>query len=625
LSPKSNLSKWWLPIILIIATLLRLYKLDFSFSNDELSALSRLRYDTFNDLIWKGVGEDFHPAFVQLFLYLWSNLFGISEFVTRLPFVVAGVASVYLVYRLGLLLFSEQTALLAAACISTLSFFILYSQLARPYSFGLFFVLAAAIGWVQIIKGSLRIKWLVIAGGFTALAMYTHYFSFMTVGIIWLALLPQLNRSNNKNFVLATLLSGALFIPHMGITLLQLSYGGVGSWLGAPTPSFWTDFLMYIFNSSNWLLALYVAIAILLTTVNYRQIKLPFWQVFCLLIFITPMVIGYYYSIYINPVLQFSTLLFSTPFILLLLFSFINNNANKKVFSSLLAILLIVSIYSTVFHEKHFEKQHFGVFKELTEKMIDWDMSYGTENITHTACVHGDYYLNYYFHKFGHQPSFATYFTVGDSAMAAMNEIIQNAKTDYFAFCWSTMNIHPETLELIRLKYPKQIDSEIHFNSGTYLFAKNGLDERTAIFSTGNLILVKSPYIPNLNTERLDTIDGKLKYTMRVEDEYSLTFECKAGDLTLKGDELLVAHAILNELNETDLQIVYSINKEDGTAEWYGNKLHPVFYRPTDNSQHLILSRRLPKLLNQNDVIKVYLWKTSKSKILVEDLCISIY
>ena len=67
-------------IILLIALALRFYNYaDWSLSNDELSALNRLRYNNINDLIQFGVKTDYHPLGVQLFLYYWVNIFGDSE------------------------------------------------------------------------------------------------------------------------------------------------------------------------------------------------------------------------------------------------------------------------------------------------------------------------------------------------------------------------------------------------------------------------------------------------------------------------------------------------------------------------------------------------------------------
>src|SRR5688572_14049097 len=58
--------------ILLVAAILRFYHYsDWSLSNDELSALNRLRYDSFTEVMKHGVMlNDMHPPGIQAFLYI---------------------------------------------------------------------------------------------------------------------------------------------------------------------------------------------------------------------------------------------------------------------------------------------------------------------------------------------------------------------------------------------------------------------------------------------------------------------------------------------------------------------------------------------------------------------------
>jgi len=60
-----------LAFILFLGAFLRIYNYwDFSLSNDELSALARLDFTSFSDLIQNGVRIDGHPAAAQALLVL---------------------------------------------------------------------------------------------------------------------------------------------------------------------------------------------------------------------------------------------------------------------------------------------------------------------------------------------------------------------------------------------------------------------------------------------------------------------------------------------------------------------------------------------------------------------------
>ena len=77
---KNNTDNILLGCILLIAFFLRIYKLpSIPFTHDEFSAIFRTPFQSFGELIEKGVMVDGHPPLVQVFLYYWIKLFDISE------------------------------------------------------------------------------------------------------------------------------------------------------------------------------------------------------------------------------------------------------------------------------------------------------------------------------------------------------------------------------------------------------------------------------------------------------------------------------------------------------------------------------------------------------------------
>ena len=163
-----------------------------SYSSDELSAITRLKFDGLADIMEFGVmTSDMHPAGIQLFEEFWSTFFGTSELALRFPFVIMGVLSIWLTYLLGKTYLNKKSGLVGAALIAVTYFPILHSELARPYSPGLLFALMVAWFWFQVLFNDTLIprqKWLntICLGISFALAMYTHYFAFMFVGFIGL-------------------------------------------------------------------------------------------------------------------------------------------------------------------------------------------------------------------------------------------------------------------------------------------------------------------------------------------------------------------------------------------------------------------------------------------------------
>ncbi|MGI8892357.1 MAG: glycosyltransferase family 39 protein, partial [Bacteroidia bacterium] len=223
--PGEKLHTYFLFIIIFIATVMRLWQFDFfSYSNDELSAIIRLEYDNLGDLIEHGVKKnDFHPAGVQVFLYYWTKIFGTSEFAVRLPFVIAGILAVLFSYLVAKKWFGKNTALFTAAAVAALSYPILYSQIARPYSPGLFFCMAGVYFWSRLIFENQWKEYKNLSGYilFSTLAAYTHHFSFLFMIIVGATGLFLIKRRYLKTYLLAALVVFILYLPHLPVFLYQ--------------------------------------------------------------------------------------------------------------------------------------------------------------------------------------------------------------------------------------------------------------------------------------------------------------------------------------------------------------------------------------------------------------------
>ncbi|MEK6614574.1 MAG: glycosyltransferase family 39 protein [Bacteroidota bacterium] len=252
--------------IILIASILRFWNYwNWSFTHDELGAFVRLNYDSFSELIAKGVRDtDTHPAFVQLFLFVWTKVFGLSEAAIRLPFVVAGIVSVALAFLIAKKWFGFATACFSSLTLAILDFPILYSQLARPYSFGLFFSLLATWCWTNLLFGSGKRIFLkaTLYGTATALCMLTHYFAFFFAMIVAATGFLFLRKETWKPYLLSGGIAILIFLPHIPISLHQFGMGGVGEWLAKPESDYLWKFILYGFNDSlnmAWSISRYAA------------------------------------------------------------------------------------------------------------------------------------------------------------------------------------------------------------------------------------------------------------------------------------------------------------------------------------------------------------------------------
>ena len=348
------LKKHWLfGLIFLIAAFLRFWHLgDFDFSHDELSALYRTQFNSFSELIEKAVRIDGHPALVQVFLYYWAPLVDYSEFWIKLPSVLFGLGTMIFIYLASRRL---QTGIWAAfpvliLCLS--EFFLYYQTVARPYAWGGFFVAWAGYAYISYFFHKPKTSYLIAFGLAASLAAYSHYLALLSVLLMGITALIR-TRKKPWPWLLTGLGVLVLFAPHLGIFKDQLAMGGVGQWLGKPDYDWLLNFFSYQLNYLPlWGPFLMIALAWLAFKSRFPDAWVWFLACFG---------IAFLYSHLRNPVLQFSSLIFLSPFIFFIPLKETKLQKGIPLVYLVLAILLGFSLLKT---RRYYQEAHLSPPKE---------------------------------------------------------------------------------------------------------------------------------------------------------------------------------------------------------------------------------------------------------------------
>lgn len=373
-----------LGVIIFVAAVLRLWKLgEVPFMHDEFSALLRTRFDNFHDFIQQGVMPDSHPIGVQLFLWLWVRIFGWSELWIKLPFALMGIGSIYFIYLIGRQWFNRKVGLFSAAFFAVSQFTIFYSQLARPYAAGLFFVLLMAWFWHRIVFEEKK-PGIGVYIGFALSAWacsLMQYFSIAQAGMIFLTGLFFLPKERRKAYWISGLGAVVLFAPTLPIFYQQLFVSGsIGGWLSAPKADFLIDFIQYTMNYSS-LFMFAVGIIILLPIILGKRDKRnnPLrWA--GIVWFVIIFAIAFVYSLLREPILQHSTLIFSYPFLIIVAFSLFKNRTLSPWQTALIvATILFVGTSSLIMTRRHYDLMYHQGFDQIAVEMQKDETQYGDE------------------------------------------------------------------------------------------------------------------------------------------------------------------------------------------------------------------------------------------------------
>lgn len=578
--------------LFLLAFILRVIHLNFSFSNDELSAIFRAFQPDFNELIQQGVKVDGHPAGVQIFLYYWIHLFGTSEWLIRLPFALFGSIAVVFAFLFAKRKLGLTPALLTAIALTSLEFSLIHSQIARPYSSGLMLAMMAIFFWDKIVfpKNNDRNYFLInsiVLSVLIAANAYNHYFSALFMFIMAVTGLFYIDRNLLIRYIAICTISVLLFIPHLNISLLQLSYGGVGEWLSVPKPQFIIHHIAFIFNNS-WVLLIIVFGLVLTLIISQKEIQTKLWKTrFILFIwFLIPIIIGYLYSIYRNPILQDRVLIFTMPFLLMFIFSFVSEPKNKMQWAVVFAIGLSILVH-TVGINKYYTTNHFIDFKGIAQEYKNTHSENTRNNILSLQHCNSKKYMQFYLQD--------------SSAVFEMNEISNNEelmqlktilhqnKTDFVEFL-STKPQNRIARMMIQSQYANLINEEIdQWNNGYYLYSKSEswpLLDSTAEFyqSTDSL---------NLNNQ-----------------EYSPGLEISAGN---SGSYFLQLQLLfLSDSANLETMVVFAKSKNGENTEWWSV---PFKYFMNGVESPIIIKSNFT--LDHDESAKIFLWNPKLENITI--------
>jgi 4-amino-4-deoxy-L-arabinose transferase-like glycosyltransferase len=614
--------KFILLVILLAAAAMRFYQLgSISLSNDELSAMTRARYGSVAEVIDKGVMIDYHPAGVELFIYVWMKLFGDNAWIFRLPFVLFSLGSIYLIWRIGKCWFSSLAGLLGAAFFAVLEYPLLYSQLARMYSPGLFFSLLTVLYWTKIIlqiragKKVERKDWLLFALAM-ALGAHTHYF--VVVFIFSVGLLGFFYVAGKDRFIFLSccVLSALSFALELKVFFTQMETGDLGGWLAPPKPDFLIDFLFNSLNSS--FLLLFLLLQLFVFSFFYRQAKISFnkFHFAGIFWFLFSFGLGYAYSVLRAPALQYSTLLFAFPFFLLAILSIVPEsyfNGWRKL--SLVTFVLLVGGMSTILGKNYYSKPPFGVFKEVAEDLSDWNVRYGAHpcvvNVINPA------YIDYYFTRSAKVPQQISYKVETVSDLVRLRETVDTSSSEYFSYGW-TNNHHPyEINAIIRQRFPVIVERKSYFNAETWLFGKTGTDTISQVVKTWSMGYddPSVSYGAVLFPTSKDGV-GVLQFSTGMEYGPGIQEKLKIAEAEF--GVMYCSVWFLSDDTTANQSLVLSFEKNGTAVQWDNVRLNDFNKKP-GQWQQAFLARPLPAVDDSLD-LKVYVWNSDKRTFMVDKL-----
>ncbi|MFA6254855.1 MAG: glycosyltransferase family 39 protein [Patescibacteria group bacterium] len=217
---KSFLKKpWlWLFLIVVLASFLiffRLNRADIQ-ADDAIYSFRAIGYFDFVDSVntqttpivwfsnipwWSKLSFHDAPPLVFMIQHLFFKVFGISNFTAKLPFALAGVGSVILLYFLVKQLYGEKTALLASLFLAVFSYFSWISRIGYLEGISIFFIILTLLLFLLSLKNNF---YFIFFGLSLGLCLLTKYVTLFIIPVVFFYLLFK----ERKQFISRYLIAG---------------------------------------------------------------------------------------------------------------------------------------------------------------------------------------------------------------------------------------------------------------------------------------------------------------------------------------------------------------------------------------------------------------------------------
>lgn len=608
----------------------------WAFINDELSTWAKVSYGSVGEVIANIKAVDSHPVGMYVFVYYWTGIFGTSEWAIKLPFFLMSLASMGLVYQLGKLWFSRTTGLLALAAFASLQFPIWWSHIARQYQSGSFLTLLMVYCWTQwLVKGQQRkIYWwgFVLAG---AAACYNHYFSGLFAALVGLTGLVWVKKEQLGSYLLAGVLMVGLFLPHVPITLYQLEHADGHLWYGVPNSSFFSQHLQYLFHYSWYCLAGTFLLAFGGVVYHYyHKSKNPQkvaskakLRLTALLWFVGLPLFGYWYSVQFSPILRPSHLLFSFPYLLLLLFSFYNDKLPQAYLGGMLVFILGINTFSLVVNRQHFRVVHTHPYQHFVEQTKDFLASHEQDSV---SIILGEnplylsYYKEHYDSPFEHHSSFKP-----DLTLPQIQTILQQENRPYLI----VGSLADASMAYVLDAYPYVYKRAYGINYDYHILSKYPTDDQASAITLFEQELVNWQPMPwwtidQKQVEQDSTGNGYYNLT----GEWGPTFKAPLDSLTRSKhcfvEVVLSLEGADSSVWEPSGTLVLEVlNEQDSLLAWYGVDANQQL-EPSPQKQSLYLSYRMAHQVlysyEKPMQVKVYFWNRAKQPLHLKRFLIKI-
>ncbi len=464
--PGTIAERWTLLGLLLLALVLRFWGFPhIPYTHDEISALVRVDFPTLGDAVRKGIWNiDTHPPATHAFLWCWTQLFGFGDGAVKGPFIVMSVAALFFLYRFAYAWAGPAAALVSTALLATLQYTVMYGQIARPYAMGLFTTALIADQLTRYIATGKRLRLAIMTLGLV-LSAYTHHFALMLAAFMYLSGLLLVGSGQRKAFLVAGAVALVCYLPNLPLFFAQLGWKGLDEWLTPPSADWTIRYAWWIAHCSIvFALALGMVIGLAgALRIRHKGSSPQLWTI-ALVWGLLPLVVGYIYSLLRAPVLQYSVVLFSFPYLLIGMLGGLRHLRDRYAIGLSVALAMI-SVLSLVTDRKYYELFDQSKYEAIVRGTMEAERTGRLAVIDAPPEVVG-----FYRKLWCVNPSEAPSVNLRGRPAHALDSLLK-ATSATAVFYGQTSQALPENIARIQSRFPFMLERHDRVEGQTFVFA----------------------------------------------------------------------------------------------------------------------------------------------------------
>lgn len=612
-------------IILIACIVLRLIPLfDYQFTLDELSGLDRTRFNSFGELIEKGVKIDAHPAFVQVLIWYLTRWFGYVDWIIKLPFLLFSFGAIIYAYFLCFKNFSKQVAIISTLIFSFSLVFVFYAPIARMYISGIFFSIALLYYFFNIFfLGEIKKSNYFFLALFALLSALNQHINALFAFTVCASGLFFLNKNNFKPYLITLALTIAAYLPHLPVTLYQLSIGGIGigqgGWLPKPEFASVLGFLKIVFGTGkSWWIFSGLIVACIVLNKKFRFNKK---QAFLLIIFLVNYLVVYFYSVFNAPIFQNSVMLFSGVASVILVSSLLDFN-NKTAFNIAAIMMLFVLLFKTYYKKDYFHQSVKTVFEYQYERTFEHKKIYGDENVYPIFFDSDEVMEGIYFKKYNNSFKYKGSHDSVTISVKHFSEFVASLKADYLVLT----SAYPLYQSVAAEYYPYLIENVQTQAINYKLYSKRPEDKNKVV--EGENVIYSANYFDkkDLEFKQEPVVTNKGSFIFRVDSiaEYPFGADVPLNKMAFKEGQVISFKATFKlDKMINDIRACISINSTDkNLATIFDAKSTGEFVMQPDSTITVYANSFCGtpfKKMKDNSKCGFFIWNATKENFVITD------